>query len=245
MLRTTDVISDGNIYRITIIGDGSKVTVYKDGVAYSKTMPTSKPIANHVVYIGYGSENSLSCLMKLYDARFWNKAIDKSSIGAKITGSEDGLIAWYKCAETSGSVLTDSSKNANNGTITGSYSFVNEVRTDVIPNSLFATYGIDNTKTIPTELFATYGKIQANPNNLFATYTDYPNMMFITYGEFVAPYNPNMLFATYSNLPKQPNLLLATYGPKPVVKVIPKVSKMYATIYGHYNETLTSVKVSL
>ena len=120
MLRTDTNIADGAQHRITVIADGQNVTVYHNGTAYAQTMPTSKAVADIPLYIGAGSENNLKTAMKLFEARFWNKAIAAAEIGRDITGAEADLIAYYD-ATTSGTKLVDKSTNKNDGTIHPGY----------------------------------------------------------------------------------------------------------------------------
>ncbi len=57
------------------------------------------------------------------DARVWNKALTSSEITAamntELNGNENGLVAYYKLDETSGTAIADSSSNGNNGTLYG------------------------------------------------------------------------------------------------------------------------------
>ena len=43
----------------------------------------------------------------LTEARLWRKALDLGAVGARIDGSETGLVAWWRLAEGSGNVTAD------------------------------------------------------------------------------------------------------------------------------------------
>lgn len=120
MLRTDTVLTDGTPHRITAIADGTKVTFYHNGAAYSQTMPTSIAIADIPLYFGSGAENGIRTTMHFYEARVWNKAIDAADIGKEITGTEADLIAYYD-GSTDGTKLVDKSANKNDGIVHPGY----------------------------------------------------------------------------------------------------------------------------
>ncbi len=59
---------------------------------------------------------------KMDDVRFWNSARTPAQISAsmncELAGTESGLVAYYKSNQSSGTVLTDATANAANGTLT-------------------------------------------------------------------------------------------------------------------------------
>ena len=113
-------IADGAVHRIVAVCDGENAlaTLYVDGVESLSYAIGTSTVANHAIYVGSGSLNSLMTSMILYDLRVWGKALSASEIGAAIDGTEEGLLAWYACNEPS-FVLADSSGHGNDGTITG------------------------------------------------------------------------------------------------------------------------------
>ena len=57
------------------------------------------------------------------EVRIWNRALTeeeiKDRINKKLTGEEEGLVAYYPMTEGEGNILHDYSGNANHGTIHG------------------------------------------------------------------------------------------------------------------------------
>jgi len=113
-------IADGAAHRLTAVCDGKNavIALYVDGVESLSYAIGTSTVANHAVYIGYGSLNSFKTSMILYDLRIWGKAIQESEIGAEIDGTEADLLAWYNCNEPA-FTLIDNSGHGNDGTING------------------------------------------------------------------------------------------------------------------------------
>ncbi len=88
------------------------------------------------------------------EVRIWNIARTQTEIQSdmysKLVGSETGLIAYYRCDDSSGSVLADSTSNARNGTIINAAAWST---TDYAPitkttyKGFFYDFGISNFST--------------------------------------------------------------------------------------------------
>ena len=72
----------------------------------------------------YGADGAAVTLRgTLTEARVWRKALDVEAVGARINGSEAGLVAWWRLAEGSGNVTADA-KGTAPATLRGGVSWV-------------------------------------------------------------------------------------------------------------------------
>ncbi len=106
------------------VADGSEVHIYLDGIlmastAYDGTI-TSNSSRN--LYIGRYRNDSFGQYDGLIDeVRIWNTARTGAEIQAnmfeELSGSESGLVAYYRFDESAGTTLDDDSPNTNTGTL--------------------------------------------------------------------------------------------------------------------------------
>jgi len=87
--------------------------------------PTVNPYADNAesFTIGIRSDDMFPFKGKISDVRFWNTVRTSDQINAdknkQLTGSEPGLMGYWKLNESSGTIAVDSTSNHNNGTIMG------------------------------------------------------------------------------------------------------------------------------
>lgn len=122
---TSDNIVDRTIHNIALVSDGSKLTLYKDGIPYETTIAVSRAIATSNICIGNAlSSANIATAMSLYEARFWSTARTVEELGSTISGTETGLQAWYKCEDVAAGATSviDYSSNTYHATIVGDVS---------------------------------------------------------------------------------------------------------------------------
>jgi hypothetical protein len=119
---TTDV-NDGKWHHIAAVADGTNMYLYIDGLLEGQiAMTDTVPDSSYPVYIGENSENRGRYFDgQIDEVRIWNNARTQTEIqenmGNTLTGNENGLLAYYQFNEGDGNTATDSSTNANDGTI--------------------------------------------------------------------------------------------------------------------------------
>jgi len=106
-----------NIYQVgNNVGTIAPVPLKNPGVN-----PYADNLSNFT--IGIRSDMTFPFKGKISDVRFWNTVRTSEEINAdknkQLTGSESGLMGYWKLNEPSGTVATDSTSNHNNGTVMG------------------------------------------------------------------------------------------------------------------------------
>jgi len=122
-----DVVSSwaaGGWHHIVVVYEGTTATVYSDGV--QRDTVTIAPVRdnNLPLYIGrYGEFNIHHWNGLIDEVRIYDRALSveeiRASMHMKLTGDEDGLVAYWDFDEGEGQILGDSSGNGNDGTIVG------------------------------------------------------------------------------------------------------------------------------
>ncbi len=103
--------------------DGSNIRVYINGTLRGTTAYSNGIIdsGNPLTLGSRGTGNYLTG--SLDEVRIWNVVRSETQINdnkdIELTGSESGLVAYYKMNDGSGSTLTDNSTNSNTGTLMG------------------------------------------------------------------------------------------------------------------------------
>lgn len=118
---STLAIADTLWHHVAVTHDGVNVIFYIDGQldsqqAYGVTFSST---GSYTI----GSRNANEFFQgNIDEIRVWNVILTQQQIQAgmcsNLSGSETGLISYYKFDETTGSVLNDFTSNANNGTLT-------------------------------------------------------------------------------------------------------------------------------
>ncbi len=96
-------------YHIAYTYDGSKLTLYKDGVE-DKSLDVVKSFTFNRITFGQSCGNYMK--NEFAQIRLWSKCLSPSSIkdgmSRNIPGDSDGLFAYWKCDEGDGKILHDS-----------------------------------------------------------------------------------------------------------------------------------------
>ncbi len=120
-LQGTTNVNDGNWHHISAVFDGSTKYLYVDGELDASAAVTGSISTNNaLVYLGENSENTGRYYGGLMDeVRIWNIARTQTEIqdnmNTELTGSENGLVAYYKFDNTSGNYFYDHTGNGNLG----------------------------------------------------------------------------------------------------------------------------------
>jgi hypothetical protein len=125
LIASSGNLTNGVWTHVAAVYDGNQMMLYKDGVlvgsAYQSGAIDTNPSAR--VWIG---DNPPSTGSRPFDGsidevRIWNKALTQKFIqdnrDKELTGTETGLVAYWKFNEGSGQVAFDSTSNGRNGTL--------------------------------------------------------------------------------------------------------------------------------
>jgi len=110
-------------YHVAVTVDGIVCTMYLNGVQVDQeNFSGTRLTGSQPVQIGRYNAGSLQLWDgKIDEVRIWNTVRTKAEIRAnmykELTGTETGLIAYYKFNETSGTTLDDATSNNNDGTL--------------------------------------------------------------------------------------------------------------------------------
>ncbi|GEM_PF-3901780 len=122
-LRSATTIENGNWYYVAGTYDGSKQRLYLNGVEESSVDRTITIGTNdQPLFIGAapGSCNEYFD-GTIREVRIWNRALTQEEIQANmnrvLTGSEEGLVGYWRLDEGSGTTVEDLSGNGNTGTL--------------------------------------------------------------------------------------------------------------------------------
>ncbi len=126
-----DVLIPGskNIWiHFALVYDGTNVKLYANGNPKTDQLRSLDTISN-TFYIGKWGNNYFDG--KIDELRVWNVARTQEQIQAKmnveLSGSESGLLAYYRMNEGSGTTITDNSTHSYNGSFVGSLTWINGV----------------------------------------------------------------------------------------------------------------------
>ena len=121
---SSDVLTAGKWYHVAVVRQGASVRLWVDGVDKTDTAGSHIDpayVANRVAQIGSSVPDMLDgCISEV---RVWNYARSESQIkdnmSSELTGTEEGLVGYWKFNEGSGTTAYDSSPNDNHGTLEG------------------------------------------------------------------------------------------------------------------------------
>ncbi|SLM27878.1 exported hypothetical protein [Desulfamplus magnetovallimortis] len=116
-------LSEGTWYHIAGVYDSSTgMKIYINGVLDTNNTQTGDFDSNSTFLIGNATNLNRGYDGQMDEVRVWNIARTEAEIKAnmhkELTGSETGLITYYKMSDGSGTTITDNSGNSNTGTIT-------------------------------------------------------------------------------------------------------------------------------
>ncbi len=124
--------------------ENNLVTVYVNGESLGTTFSRG-PLANGAILYWniIGKSPSHSLHGEIDEVRIWNDVRTlieiKDNMFKELNGNENGLVAYYKMTEGSGTTVTDNSSNSNNGTISGA----SWVTSNAPIGNLFTSYQTD------------------------------------------------------------------------------------------------------
>ena len=124
--------------------ESNLVTVYVNGESLGTTFSLG-PLANGAILYWniIGKSPSHSLHGEIDEVRIWNDVRTlteiKDNMFKELNGNENGLIAYYKMTEGSGTTVTDNSSNSNNGIISGA----SWVTSNAPIGNLFTSYQTD------------------------------------------------------------------------------------------------------
>ncbi|MEQ8810454.1 MAG: LamG-like jellyroll fold domain-containing protein, partial [Imperialibacter sp.] len=123
------VSSTGTWNHVAGVYDGTSLKMYFNGVL-TETTAISGVIDSNPGALGLGGDpdGNISSNAIIDEVRIWNTPLLESEIQNNmfrtLTGSEAGLVAYYRFDETTGSILPDLSVNGNMGTLVNSPAWV-------------------------------------------------------------------------------------------------------------------------
>lgn len=114
---------DNQWHHIAVVGTPTTTKIYYNGVEVASSNVAVTPRAAMTVFVGVRHTLASFFEGRIRDVRIWNTARTQAEIQAnmnrQLVGNEAGLAGYWRLNEGSGTVATDSTANANNGTITG------------------------------------------------------------------------------------------------------------------------------
>ena len=129
---TTYTLPTGRWVHVAFTFDGAIYSLYFDGILQGTySHPTSVPVTNsHPFTIGAWSASTSENYFngRISEVRLWNYARTSSEINScmnkHLTGTEPGLVGYWKLNEGTGSIVLDYSSNGKHGKINGGVSWV-------------------------------------------------------------------------------------------------------------------------
>lgn len=117
-----------NVDFISVYWSSTAVIMYQNGVQVFSTTGESASTATHGVHIGSNTTPGFFFTGTIDQLSFWNTSRTTNQLQAEmnsyLTGTEPGLIAYYKFDEGSGTTLTDGTGNGKTGTLINSPTWV-------------------------------------------------------------------------------------------------------------------------
>lgn len=117
------VFIEDELIHVAVTYDGNEAKTYVNGVLDNiKTRSGTIDTSTYPLVIG-NWRNGQYYSGFLDEVRIWNRTLSqqeiKNNMNRRLTGDEEGLVAYYRCDEGEGTALIDSSPNGNDGTIHG------------------------------------------------------------------------------------------------------------------------------
>ncbi|MCY2989793.1 MAG: FG-GAP-like repeat-containing protein, partial [Planctomycetota bacterium] len=124
-------VNDGNWHHVALVGSDTNQTLYLDGVAIGTRTGTilSLDMVYSQIGVGWGSGRPASQSGyygfngRIDEVRLWNVARGQAEIqnakGSILTGSEAGLVGYWRFEEGSGVTTADATSNHNDGDLGG------------------------------------------------------------------------------------------------------------------------------
>ncbi|QDL11529.1 hypothetical protein DP114_29755 [Brasilonema sennae CENA114] len=120
-------INDQQFHHVAFVKQSSQLYLYVDGVEVATTNDTTIGTTqnNSPLYLSRGAVGGGRHLFKgqMVEFRIWNRTRSQAEIQADMSrhlvGDEPGLVGYWALNEGSGDTVSDKTKNANHGKITG------------------------------------------------------------------------------------------------------------------------------
>jgi len=130
-IKTSESYSAGEEIFISVVSNNLNGEIFVDGVSKATgTFSSSFNDTGDIELARYTLSSGYYGNIKLKEVRIWNVARTQqqiqNNINVELTGTETGLVAYYKINEGSGTTLTDSA-GSNDGTINGA-TWVNDYK---------------------------------------------------------------------------------------------------------------------
>lgn len=137
-----NVIYESNIafninewYHLAFVYDGSKFRVYIDGILDKEADANygTFMLNKDNIFSINGNTQYFRANMKIREVRMWSKTISQTQISENMYAVDplsEGLEAYYKMNEGSGSTIKDATGHGNDGTIDGAPIWLDNVRSD-------------------------------------------------------------------------------------------------------------------
>lgn len=145
------------------------VTIYIDGIQAAQTTGQTNAITGNTnkLTIGAGPEDPNQDTPKEFqgfirEVRIWNVARSQAQIDANkratLTGSETGLVGYWKLDEQSGTTANDSSASNFDGALTGAAIWSSDYQADVANPEIMIDFSDNGGKTFECERRASIGQ---------------------------------------------------------------------------------------
>ena len=119
-------VTAGQWHHLAATYDGTTMRLYRDGVAYTTPTVHAGSLSNYATNLAIGAALSGAANPTdgtIDEVRIWNGARSAGEIQANmdqaLTGSESGLVGYWRFDTGSGLSAVDSTVNGNDGTLTG------------------------------------------------------------------------------------------------------------------------------
>ncbi|MDD4747679.1 MAG: peptide-N-glycosidase F-related protein [Salinivirgaceae bacterium] len=123
-VQTTPILGLNSWYHIAAVYDGSSMKIYVNGIVQSSIDAIGSLTLGTGVVMNLGDNPTWPGRFfngAMDEIRIWNVARNEMEIRDNMTielaGNEPGLVAYWNMNEGTGTVLTDATDNANNGTL--------------------------------------------------------------------------------------------------------------------------------
>jgi hypothetical protein len=117
---SSNVLVANKWYHLAATFDGATVKVYVNGVLSGSVASVTYTPSDQPLFIGQRNSGGNNFNGKIDEVRHWNIALTQAqiqqNIANELTGSESGLLSYYKFNQQSGTTLTDA-KSSYNGTL--------------------------------------------------------------------------------------------------------------------------------
>lgn len=121
-ITSNTTINDHEFHHVAFIKEGETLSLYIDGNLEGTTTDTTTNSTQNTSPLHIGNRaNTNHFAGEVDELRIWNKARTQTEIQEnlynKLEGTEENLVAYYNFENDSGTTITDSTANGNNGTL--------------------------------------------------------------------------------------------------------------------------------